>query len=82
MPDSPRTALDDELAIIFSHVLERLPSDVSVDPSALLTPIRPGFTYDIGPDCPRDDLYYRLQACRALQRIAPPELGPIRGWAA
>lgn len=43
-------------------------------------PVPPGHTYDVGPDCPRDDLYYRLEACRALQRMHPPALGSIRRY--
>lgn len=47
---------------------------------ALAPPLPPGQTYDVGPNCPRDDLYYRLEACRALQRMQPRELGPVLRW--
>lgn len=48
---------------------------------ALAPPVSPGQTYDVGPNCRRDDLYYRLEARRALQRMDPPKLGSIRRYA-
>lgn len=39
-----------------------------------------GRNYDVGPNCPVDELQQRLDAARALQRLNPPELGPVRRW--
>lgn len=79
MPDSPRPAVDDELRNVLRYVLERLPPGVSIDAAvaAVATPVQPGFTYDVGPNCPRDDLFFQLAACRALLRLNPPALRPL-----
>lgn len=76
MPDSPQLAADDDLEIR-RYLVECLPADISIE---ALPPVPPGFTYDVGPNCPRDDLYYRLEARRALERLNPPKLAPIRRY--
>lgn len=80
MPESLQPAVDDELRTILRDVLERLPPGVSKDAAvaAVSAPLPPGFTYDVGRECPRDDLYYRLAACRVLQRLKPPELAKMQ----
>lgn len=72
-------AYDDDLAIWLDESSLSL-KETAERLIALAPPVPPGYTYDVGPDCPRDDLYYRLEACRALQRMRPPELGSIRRY--
>lgn len=46
----------------------------------LVLPPAPSGAYEVGADCPRDDLQLRLEAARALQLLNPCGLGPVRRW--
>lgn len=76
MPDSPP---DDEQLIV-RYACERFPELDLSEAIALARLHRSGLAYDVGPHCPRDELYYRLAACRVLQLLHLPELGPVRRY--